>query len=140
MLKRLMSKKTKVLHVLWSGGIGGTEEYITSNRITKPIKDFKLLGNRPNPFNPITTIDFTIPGIKAGNFDHSAVIKIYDLKGRLVKVMKKVAEVGHHRIIWDGRNSRRRAVSSGVYIYRLDVVNKSGKVLFTARRKMVLVK
>ena len=90
-----------------------------------------LLGNHPNPFNPTTTISFTVP---AGmNSEHT--LSVYDARGRLVRELGRgPVEPGIHQVIWDGRNQRGQSVSSGMYLYRLRVED------FEQTGKMVLLK
>ena len=92
-------------------------------------KEFSLGNNYPNPFNPLTTIPFTIskPGL--------VVINIYDLNGRLVRrVVNKHLGTGHYSRIWDGKNSQGIPVSSGVYYYGLQTKT------FNGYKKMILIK
>lgn len=90
-----------------------------------------LLGNAPNPFNPATTIAFTIPS--GGAPDHA--LNIYDPRGRLVRQLSRGAlSAGRHEATWDGRDDHGAALSAGVYLYRLEA---DGRKL---SGKMVLVK
>ena len=90
-----------------------------------------LLGNAPNPFNPSTTIAFTMPDGQPS--DHQ--LNIYDPRGRLVRHLGHgTLAPGRHEAVWDGRDDRGGAVSAGVYLYRLD---NGGQKL---SGKMVLVK
>ncbi len=87
----------------------------------------RLYPNQPNPFNPNTTIRFTL-GQKG-----LALVRIYDVNGRLVApLFSAVAEPGEHEIVWDGQTVRGGPASSGVYYCRLntrDVVDVSKLVL-----------
>jgi hypothetical protein len=71
--------------------------------------------NYPNPFNPATTIAYTLP--VAGRVD----LRIFDVSGRLIRVLRdNTPETsGRHEVLWDGRDTSGREVSSGVYFYRL---------------------
>lgn len=91
---------------------------------------FALQGNYPNPFNPVTTIRFSLAGIA------DARLEVYDVAGRRIKVLfdEQRATSGVHEVAWDGRDGKGRAVSSGVYFYRLE----SGGAGET--RSMVLMK
>ena len=92
-------------------------------------KEFSLGNNYPNPFNPLTTIPFTIskPGL--------VVINIYDLNGRLVRrIVNKHLGTGRYSRIWDGKNSQGIPVSSGVYYYGLQTKT------FNGYKKMILIK
>ncbi|MBW6514766.1 MAG: hypothetical protein K0B87_08435, partial [Candidatus Syntrophosphaera sp.] len=74
-----------------------------------------LLQNHPNPFNPETRIGFELSARAP------ARLAIYDLKGRLVKVLAEGEfGLGAHGIVWDGTDSDGKAVSSGVYLYCLE--------------------
>ncbi len=74
-----------------------------------------LLFNAPNPFNPMTVIHFMMPP------DGGAVcLEIYDLQGRLVKVLVDGFVAGGPQTKqWDGRNADGAPQPSGVYLYRL---------------------
>ena len=90
---------------------------------------FSLGQCYPNPFNPSTTISYTI-GEAA-----SVRLAIYDVSGRLVRVLVDGSRgAGTHSEIWDGTDNAGRGVSSGVYFYRL----RSNAFMET--RKMVLLK
>ncbi len=85
-------------------------------------------GNYPNPFNPSTTIAFTI------NTESEVSIDIFNQKGqRIRKLMQEHKGSGLHSAIWDGRDDRGRIVSSGVYFYRITSNNKiiTNKMLLT---------
>ena len=78
----------------------------------------ELLGNHPNPFNPVTTISFNVPAGAAR--DH--VLKVYDARGRLVRELGRgPVQPGLHEVVWDGRDASGASVSSGMYLYRLQV-------------------
>jgi len=77
---------------------------------------FALSRNFPNPFNPSTTIQYTL----ANAAPVFVTLEIYDLLGRHVKTL--VAEVqarGRYTVKWDGTDERGRIVAAGNYIYRL---------------------
>jgi hypothetical protein len=64
----------------------------------------------PNPFNPHTTIEFSVPG--AG----PVAVRIFDLHGREVATLVNTPmSPGVYRARWDGRDARGRAAASGVY-------------------------
>jgi 5-hydroxyisourate hydrolase-like protein (transthyretin family) len=80
----------------------------------QPAPTVALNQNWPNPFNPTTTIGFTLE--KAGNHE----LVVYDITGSVVKVLSKgQLSAGIHTVQWDGTNSRGKKVSSGTYFYRL---------------------
>ncbi len=83
----------------------------------------------PNPFNPVTTIALDLP--RAG----VATLKIYDLRGALVRTLvdERLA-AGHHEIEWNGTDNRGAAVASGVYFSE---TRAAGEVMV---HKLALVK
>lgn len=89
----------------------------------------ELHPNHPNPFNPETTIEYSLA--VAG----PVRIRVFDTAGHLVRTLVDRSEAtGAHTVIFDGRDDRGQALASGVYMYRLDTP------LTTLSRKMVLLK
>jgi len=78
----------------------------------------RLHQNRPNPFNPSTTITFDVPdNLSPGQ--HCSLV-VFDLRGRLVQTLVDAnLKAGRHRVVWHGRDNRGRTVPSGVYLYSL---------------------
>ena len=75
----------------------------------------RLLGARPNPFNPQTTVAFDLA--RAGRVR----LGIFDLRGRLVRnLMDDALPAGRHEVRWDGRDADGREAASGVYLCRLE--------------------
>jgi type IX secretion system substrate protein len=73
-----------------------------------------LIGNYPNPFNPINTISFSIRSQCNLN------LSVYNLKGQLVKTLiDKECNAGYHTAQWDGKDVNNIDVKSGVYFYKL---------------------
>ncbi|MBK8553770.1 MAG: T9SS type A sorting domain-containing protein [Ignavibacteria bacterium] len=69
------------------------------------------LDNFPNPFNPSTKINFSIPS------EGFVRLSVFDLTGRLIEtLMNEYKNAGEHSVVFDGSN-----LSSGVYFYRLEV-------------------
>ncbi len=84
----------------------------------------------PNPFNPVTTISFSIPD------DCKVDVSIYNIKGQKVKTLvNEEMEKGLHKIVWDSTDNSGKSVSSGVYFYKLNVNGKDKAV-----RKCLLLK
>ncbi|MEA1973217.1 MAG: FlgD immunoglobulin-like domain containing protein [Candidatus Cloacimonadota bacterium] len=72
------------------------------------------ISNFPNPFNPSTTIDFSLP--EGGMID----VSIYNIKGQKVKtLLNQGMEEGNHQIQWHGKDESGNSVSSGVYFYKI---------------------
>jgi hypothetical protein len=75
---------------------------------------FLLAQNFPNPFNPVTTIVFTL------SESAFVTLRIHDAAGRHVRtVAERRFDPGRHTETWDGRDDAGRRVSSGVYFYGL---------------------
>ncbi|MCP4089295.1 MAG: T9SS type A sorting domain-containing protein [Gammaproteobacteria bacterium] len=88
-----------------------------------------LPQNYPNPFNPSTTISFSVA--QRGKVK----LKIYNARGQIIHTLiDEVREAGPHVINWSGQNNQGHQVTSGVYMYRLDVNGE------TYSKKMMLVK
>ena len=98
-------------------------------RVTVPSPDYALAQNTPNPFNPTTTISFTLAA------SQRVQLSVFDAQGRLVTTLvNETRAPGAHNIEWNGTDAAGRAVGSGVYFYRLN----AGK--FSESRKMLLLK
>ena len=83
----------------------------------------------PNPFNPSTTITYSIPK------DGLVRIGIYNIKGqKVMELCKSEMLRGHHKVLWDGKDANQRNVSSGIYFVKLQA---SG---FSSTRKIMLMK
>lgn len=90
---------------------------------------FVLRQNSPNPFNPVTSIGYSL------NTASGVKLSIYDTAGRLVNnLVNETQEAGSHSVVWNGVNESGSKVASGVYFYRLTTDNN------TETRKMVMVK
>ncbi|MBM4130732.1 hypothetical protein FJ250_06855 [bacterium] len=88
-----------------------------------------LAQNHPNPFNPSTTIAFSL--VRDGRVE----LKVFDARGALVRTLVDgQVPAGEQRVAWDGRDQSGRQVAAGVYLYRL---RADGQEL---QRKMTLVK
>ncbi len=92
-------------------------------------KDFFLFPCYPNPFNPSTTISFSIP-------ERSFVtLKVYDMLGREVaELVNEELETGSFEKTFEASS-----LASGVYIYRITAM-KVGKILFNESKQMLMVK
>lgn len=87
-------------------------------------EEFSFQGGYPNPFNPVTQIQFNLPNTAL------VQLKIYDLLGRQVAVLlDRPMNAGYHTVTWDAGN-----FASGVYFLRF----QSGS--FTASKKLLLLK
>jgi hypothetical protein len=73
----------------------------------------------PNPFNPATTISFSIPE------ESEVELTIYNLKGQKVKqLISEQLEEGQYSIVWNGIDETDKPVASGIYFYQMNVNGK----------------
>jgi hypothetical protein len=79
------------------------------------------LSNYPNPFNPETTITFTL-----SDDSSMATLEVFDIRGRKVRTLFTGSlREGDHRFTWNGRNDNDISSSSGLYFVRLASENES---------------
>jgi len=88
------------------------------NHIEEELINNLEISHYPNPFSNSTTISFSLPK----NVE-KATLKIYNLKGQLVKTYKLDSE--DTSITWDGKNNNGLQVANGIYFYKLTCNNKS---------------
>ena len=88
-----------------------------------------LMGNYPNPFNPETTIMFSLAT------DSRVKIDVYDIRGRLVRsLVNNDYNAGVHSVIFNGLDNNGQNIGSGVYFYRMNADESS------SIRRMILMK
>jgi len=89
----------------------------------------QLFQNSPNPFNPTTTIRYTVPRASR------VTLRIYTPAGQLVRTLVDATlSPGVKHATWDGTNNKGNPVASGVYVYRLQAGKES------LSKKMTLLK
>ena len=99
-----------------------------ANNQTSPLID-TLVGNYPNPFNPTTTISYSVAN------ENNVEIAIYNIKGQKVKTLiNQVIQSGDHSISWNGNDSSDTKVSSGIYFCKTRIGEKE------FIKKMILMK
>jgi hypothetical protein len=92
-------------------------------------KEFALHNNYPNPFNPVTNITYDI----AQNSE--VVLEIYNVMGQRVRTLAQGShEPGRYRVLWNATNDYGQALSSGMYIYRIQAGD------FVSVKKLILMK
>src|SRR5207237_1129718 len=88
----------------------------TSNNQNQVPKEFSLSQNYPNPFNPSTKIEYGLP------VSGHVLISVFDVTGRLIRSLAgKDLQPGFYT-----ENFNADGMSSGVYFYKLEVVNSTG--------------
>jgi len=101
--------------------------YENQNVVVK-VNDYTIssifnLSNYPNPFNPSTTIEFSLA-------DNSKIeLSIFNIKGQKIRVLaNNEFNQGSHSVIWNGDDKFGIPISSGVYLYKLNVNDKTESV------------
>jgi hypothetical protein len=90
---------------------------------------FALAENYPNPFNPATTIEFSLDKTS------DVTLRIYAITGQLVRTLvSSNMAVGSHQVTFNGRDDLGNALASGVYFYQLQTTDN------VATHKMILMK
>ena len=88
-----------------------------------------LAQNAPNPFNPSTSINYSVSARA------EVAVEIFDVSGvRVRRIEEGVRDAGAYAVEWNGRDDAGNVVGTGVYFYRLDGVGG------VAPKKMVLLK
>ncbi|MBS1270890.1 MAG: hypothetical protein MAGBODY4_00017 [Candidatus Marinimicrobia bacterium] len=95
--------------------------------------EYALQQNYPNPFNPTTTVRYSLP--EAGTVN----ITVYNLLGQPVKTLINTQqEPGYYTISWDGADAFGQQVSSGMYLYKIQVMNGTDTRYQTVRKMMLM--
>jgi hypothetical protein len=93
----------------------------------------QLMGNYPNPFNPHTSVAFSVG--QDSIFGSHVIITIYNIKGQRVRTLvDEVYMPGDYNVVWDAQDDNSREVRSGVYLYRMSTGG------YEEVRRMVLLK
>ncbi|MCK4546946.1 MAG: hypothetical protein KAW17_05825 [Candidatus Eisenbacteria sp.] len=91
--------------------------------------ELSLIGNYPNPFNPMTTVTFSVPERSAVRMD------VYSVTGAHVRALvARTYDAGTHHVVWDGTNTSGVILPGGVYLCRM----QCGDAVMT--KKMVMAK
>lgn len=107
-----------------------TGDWVSNEDGLSPGLTNALLQNYPNPFNPITNISFSVKDTSI-----PASLKVFNTKGQVVRTLfSGIPGSSQISLTWDGKDDEDNAVSSGIYLYRM----QSGS--FVQTRKMILSK
>jgi len=112
------------------GAVASDGEWMSQTvSIAVPAAVLTLHQNVPNPFNPTTMIAFVLPERTR------AMLAIYDIEGRHVRTLvDAILNGGRNETTWDGTDTEGDPVSSGVYLYRLEVGDQ------TITKKLTILK
>jgi len=88
-----------------------------------------LNGNYPNPFNPDTRISYSVREAA------EVSVVVFNVKGqKTVTLVDRFHQPGNYEIIWNGKDSSRRDLSSGIYFYRMETGS------YSSTQKMIMLK
>ncbi|GJQ61532.1 MAG: hypothetical protein SCALA702_05850 [Melioribacteraceae bacterium] len=91
---------------------------------------YQLNQNYPNPFNPKTIIEYQLEK------ESRVFLEVLNVQGERVEVLANgIQSEGNHSVVFDGSN-----LASGVYIYRIQVHDEKGKIVYSHSNKMLLLK
>lgn len=108
-----------------------TGDIVSVEMIDHQIPDeFALRQNFPNPFNPVTSIQFALPT------DAIVQLEVYNMLGQRIATLidGEYHTAGTYQAMWDARDDAGREISSGIYIYRITAGD------FIETKKMTLMK
>ncbi len=103
----------------------------TDVKTDKPVLATKyvLAQNFPNPFNPTTRIQFSVPATE------NVSLKVYDVLGNeIATLINEEKASGTYNVVWNGADNFGRKVTSGIYFYQLKTPN------YSETRKMIMMK
>ncbi len=94
-----------------------------------PVPEKVTLSNYPNPFNPATTISYSLP------LEGNVSLCIYNVKGQLVRQLIDGSQPeGYYEVVWNGKDNTGRLVASGIYYYQIKACGKN------INKKMLMLK
>ena len=111
-------------------GQGNSSTYIENDENDTLLPETVVLNpNYPNPFNPVTSISFSLPNTM------NVELTVYNLQGQKVKtLLSGVQNAGVYQVTWDSTDENGTKVTSGVYICQ--IIAESQREI----RKMSLIK
>jgi hypothetical protein len=117
------------VYLIKTGIETGIEKHDRRSKRNVPNYKMLLKQNLPNPFNPETTIPYSL------DEESRISLRIYSISGKLVKTLEdQTKQPGDYSVTWRGKNESGQPVSSGIYVYRLEVGNS------VETRRMLLLK
>jgi hypothetical protein len=109
----------EVASAIAGGGVYALFTVYTPTNTEEPFRgvlpgEFELEQNIPNPFNPATTIGFSIPAAAGVR------LEVFNILGRRVRVLlDEIRNAGRYRVEWNGLDESGAPAPTGVYLYRL---------------------
>jgi flagellar hook assembly protein FlgD len=114
----------------WLRGTSDVPEW-EEEFVNRP-REIHLSQNHPNPFNPSTSIQYSVYGRQR---PAHTTLRVFNIIGRLVRTLVDEEKLpGAYSVTWDGKDEKGDQVSSGVYFYQLKAREQ------TETKKMVLLR
>ncbi len=114
---------------LWRWIFSQENEQFTALPEKDVVQIFRLNANYPNPFNPVTTISFSL------SHRMDVTLTVTDITGRTIRKWDFINKsAGYHAVTWDGISQDGDPATTGLYLYRLSAEN------LTQTGKMILLK
>jgi photosystem II stability/assembly factor-like uncharacterized protein len=107
------------------------------NQISSEIPErYSLSQNYPNPFNPVTKIKYSVAKLS------DVKLVVYDILGRrITELVNEKQSPGVYEVVFDVSSEKMRSLASGVYFYRMTVVDPLGRTgNFSDTKRMVILK
>jgi large repetitive protein len=115
-IRSIVSDEDYSISTVWTVFVEETEN--DEPQITPAVTE--LLGNYPNPFNPITNLNFSV------SKEQNIRIDVYNLKGQMVRNLTNCRyPLGMHSITWDSKDNYGKPQPSGIYYFRLISLDKT---------------
>jgi hypothetical protein len=106
---------------------------VVETAVTQP-NNFDLSQNYPNPFNPSTKINYNLPS------DSKVTLDIYSISGeKVIQLVNASQSAGFYSVDFNS-SSFSKAMSSGVYFYRINASDNATGNQFSSIKKMMLLK
>lgn len=127
-ISRIKYQSQEINYRLKQTDTDGSFEYSSEISVEIKPQEFRLSQNYPNPFNPTTQIEYELPQ------DSKVVLKIYNMRGQEIRTLvDDLQNSGFKSVTWNARDNEGHKVSSGIYLYSVQM----GEQRFS--RKMVLI-
>jgi hypothetical protein len=108
---------------------------LTTVEGSRPLQESFLLQGYPNPFNPRTTIVYTLP------VGGTVTVRVFDTRGREVaELVRGPRQAAEYQIAWDGRDDAGDTMASGVYLVRLELNASDGTTSRVKTIKVLLIR
>tara|TARA_B100001027_G_scaffold215560_1_gene189799 strand:- start:308 stop:1756 length:1449 start_codon:yes stop_codon:yes gene_type:complete len=109
-------------------GMNISTDILTAEEVSTVVtpEEFALLGNYPNPFNPVTTLRFNL------DYKSKVNLTVYNILGNeIITLSNGELQAGRHAIQWNANNAYGQKVPSGLYLYKVSSGNRilTGKML-----------